>query len=36
VARYAGARQLVVPGSDHGFADFERYLDGVLAFAGVA
>jgi predicted esterase YcpF (UPF0227 family) len=33
VAKYAGARQLVVQGSDHGFADFERYLDSVLAFA---
>lgn len=32
VAKYAGARQLVVPGSDHGFAEFERYLDSVLAF----
>jgi hypothetical protein len=36
VARYAGARQLVVEGSDHGFAEFERYLDSVLEFAGVA
>ena len=36
VARYAGAQQLVVQGSDHGFADFERHLDSVLAFAGVA
>lgn len=32
VTRYAGARQLVVPGSDHGFAEFERYLNSVLAF----
>lgn len=32
VAKYAGARQLVVPGSDHGFAEFERYLDQVIAF----
>jgi hypothetical protein len=36
VAKYAGARQLVVQGSDHGFADFERYLDSVLAFAGIS
>jgi predicted esterase YcpF (UPF0227 family) len=36
VARYAGARQLVVQGSDHGFAAFERYLDSVLEFAGLA
>ena len=33
VAKYAGAMQLVVEGSDHGFADFERHLDSVLAFA---
>jgi predicted esterase YcpF (UPF0227 family) len=33
VARYAGARQLVIQGSDHGFADFEQHLDSVLAFA---
>jgi predicted esterase YcpF (UPF0227 family) len=33
VARYAGAPQLVVQGSDHGFADFEQHLDSVLAFA---
>jgi predicted esterase YcpF (UPF0227 family) len=36
VAKYAGARQLVVEGSDHGFAEFEQYLDSVLEFAGVA
>jgi predicted esterase YcpF (UPF0227 family) len=36
VAKYAGAKQLVVQGSDHGFADFERHLDSVLSFAGVA
>lgn len=35
VAKYAGARQLVVQGSDHGFADFEHYLDQVLAFAQI-
>ena len=35
-ARYAGANQLVVQGSDHGFAQFEHYLDHVLAFAGIA
>ena len=34
VRRYAGARQLVVPHSDHGFAEFEQYLDSVLEFAG--
>jgi predicted esterase YcpF (UPF0227 family) len=36
VARYAGARQLVVPGSDHGFREFEHYLNSVLEFAAVA
>jgi predicted esterase YcpF (UPF0227 family) len=36
VAKYTGAKQLVVQGSDHGFADFERYLDSVLSFAGVS
>ena len=36
VAKYAGARQLVVQGSDHGFADFENHLDSVLEFAGGA
>jgi predicted esterase YcpF (UPF0227 family) len=36
VAKYAGAKQLVVQGSDHGFAEFEQYLDSVLAFAGIA
>jgi predicted esterase YcpF (UPF0227 family) len=35
VAKYAGARQLVVQGSDHGFADFERHLDSVLTFARI-
>lgn len=33
VATFAGARQLVIEGSDHGFAEFENYLDSVLAFA---
>jgi len=36
VAKYAGAKQLIVDGSDHGFADFADYLDSVLAFAGMA
>jgi uncharacterized protein len=34
-ARYAGARQLIVQGSDHGFADFEQHLASVLEFAGM-
>jgi predicted esterase YcpF (UPF0227 family) len=33
VAKYAGAQQLVIQGSDHGFAEFEQHLDSVLAFA---
>ena len=36
LTKYAGARQLVIQGSDHGFAEFEQYLDTVLEFAGVA
>jgi predicted esterase YcpF (UPF0227 family) len=35
VEKYVGAKQLVVQGSDHGFAEFEQYLDSVLEFAGV-
>jgi predicted esterase YcpF (UPF0227 family) len=34
--KYVGAKQLVVQGSDHGFAEFEQYLDSVLEFAGIA
>jgi hypothetical protein len=33
--KYAGCRQLVVQGSDHGFGDFGHYLDSVLDFAGL-
>ena len=36
VEKYRGAKQLVVQGSDHSFAEFEQYLDTVLAFAGIA
>lgn len=32
VGKYPGARQLVVQGSDHGFAEFEEHLNAVLAF----
>jgi uncharacterized protein len=35
VRRFAGARQLVIQGSDHGFRDFGEHLDGVLEFAGI-
>jgi uncharacterized protein len=33
--KYVGTKQLVVQGSDHGFAEFEQYLDSVLEFAGI-
>ncbi|MEQ1773429.1 MAG: YqiA/YcfP family alpha/beta fold hydrolase [Burkholderiales bacterium] len=36
VEKYYGARQWVIPGGDHGFADFENYLDAALAFCGIA
>ena len=36
VEKYLGARQWVIPGGDHGFGDFENYLDAVLAFCGVS
>lgn len=35
VAHYAGARQHVIAGSDHGIAEFAEYADAVLAFCGV-
>lgn len=35
VARYAGAKQTVLPGGDHSFTRWEDYLDEVLAFAGL-
>ncbi|MBA3032040.1 MAG: esterase [Gammaproteobacteria bacterium] len=35
VARYAGARQTVLPGGDHSFTRWDDYLDEVLAFAGL-
>ena len=35
VARYRGARQIVVQGGDHGFGDFDRWLDPVWEFAGL-
>lgn len=31
--RYSGAKQLIIPGGDHGFSDFEKYLPQVLDFA---
>jgi predicted esterase YcpF (UPF0227 family) len=35
VARYAGARQVVLEGGDHGFTRFADYLDEILGFAGL-
>jgi predicted esterase YcpF (UPF0227 family) len=32
VARYAGAHQHVIEGSDHAISEFEQYVDEVLAF----
>jgi uncharacterized protein len=32
VARFAGSKQHIVEGSDHGFAEFEQHLDEVIAF----
>ena len=34
-AHYAGARQHVIQGSDHGLSDFEHYMDDVLEFCGI-
>jgi predicted esterase YcpF (UPF0227 family) len=34
-AHYAGARQLVIQGSDHGISEFDRYADQALAFCGI-
>ena len=36
VAHYAGARQLVIQGSDHGLSDFASQMDAVLAFCDAA
>lgn len=33
VTRYAGARQTVLPGGDHGFSRWNDYLDEILRFA---
>jgi predicted esterase YcpF (UPF0227 family) len=35
VVQYAGAEQVIVDGGDHGFTGFDRYVDRVLAFAGI-
>ena len=36
VARYREAQQVVIEGGDHGFGDFEKYLDAVFEFFGFA
>jgi len=32
-ARYAGCRQRIIEGGDHGISDFERWMPEVLSFA---
>lgn len=34
-SHYAGARQRIIAGSDHGISDFAAYLDEVLQFCGI-
>ena len=36
VARYAGAEQIIIQGSDHGLSDFAHYLDKILDYARVS
>jgi uncharacterized protein len=36
VARYAGAEQIIIQGSDHGLSDFADYLDKILHYARVS
>lgn len=35
VAKYQGARQTVIEGSDHELSDFARHVDEVLSFCGI-
>jgi len=35
VEKYAGARQVIVEGGDHGFASFTDHIDAILRFAGL-
>ena len=35
VAKYYGARQIVIEGSDHELSDFAQYVDEVLSFCGI-
>ena len=34
-AHYAGAKQLVIEGSDHGISEFSDYMQAVLDFCDV-
>ncbi|XVN75185.1 hypothetical protein AAEX37_02287 [Oligella sp. MSHR50489EDL] len=34
--RYAGAKQVIVPGIDHSFSCFSDYIADIIAFAGLA
>lgn len=36
VARYAGAKQSVLPGGDHSFTRWGDYLEDIISFAGLA
>jgi uncharacterized protein len=36
LARYAGAEQIIIQGSDHGMSDFADYLDKIFVYAGVS
>ena len=35
VAKYQGARQIVIKGGDHELSDFAQYVDEVLSFCGI-
>jgi predicted esterase YcpF (UPF0227 family) len=35
VARYAGAKQTILPGGDHSFTRWEDFLDEILVYAGL-
>jgi predicted esterase YcpF (UPF0227 family) len=36
VRKYAGSRQIIVPGGDHSLRSFPRHIDEILGFAGLA
>jgi predicted esterase YcpF (UPF0227 family) len=35
LARYAGCRQIVLEGGEHGFSQFPRFIEQILEFAGL-